>query len=88
MLESSSVTTLVGLAAGSLTTLAFLPQALKAWRTNSTRDLSLPTFLMLCTGIVLWLVYGFLLRDLPLMVANGVTFVFAAVILWIKMRHG
>lgn len=88
MLDTISATTLIGLSAGCPTTLAFLPQARKAWRTNSTRDLSLPTFLMLCTGIILWLIYGFLLRDLPLLIANGITFVFAAVILWIKMRHG
>ncbi|HDL86698.1 MAG TPA: hypothetical protein ENH11_10325 [Candidatus Acetothermia bacterium] len=83
-----SLTTLVGLVAGALTTSAFLPQALKAWRTRSTHDLSLSTFVMLTAGIVLWLAYGLLLQDPPLVIANAITLVFAAAILWIKARHG
>lgn len=88
MLDGLQLSTLVGLGAGTLTTLAFVPQAVKAWRTRSTHDLSLPTFLMLCLGIALWLAYGLLLGDLPLIAANTITFVFAGAILWVKLRHG
>ena len=63
-------TTLIGLAAGTCTTVAFVPQALKAWRTRSTKDVSLSMFVLMVTGIVLWLIYGALLGDLPLIVAN------------------
>lgn len=86
--DSGLLTILVGLGAGMLTTLAFLPQAIKAYTTRSTRDLSLPTFLLLCTGIALWLCYGLMLGDVPLVAANAVTLVFALVILWVKIRHG
>ncbi|MEX2630922.1 MAG: SemiSWEET transporter [Tistlia sp.] len=82
------LTTLIGLAAGACTTLAFLPQALKAWRTRSTRDISLSMFLVLVTGVALWLAYGLLLGDLPLIAANGVTLLLAGSILLLKLRHG
>lgn len=82
------LTTLIGLAAGTCTTLAFLPQALKAWRTRSTRDLSLSMFLVFVAGVSLWLAYGLILGDLPLIAANGVTLLLAGSILVLKLRHG
>jgi len=80
--------TLLGLTAGVLTTLSFLPQVLKAWKTRSTRDISLGMFSMFCTGVFLWVVYGFLVSDLPVLAANVVTFLLAAAILVLKLRHG
>ena len=50
-----SFETALGLLAGSLTTIAFLPQVIRTWRTRSTADISLVMFLILCTGIALWL---------------------------------
>ena len=80
--------TLLGLTAAACTTLAFVPQVLKTWRTRSTKDISLGTFLVLVTGIVLWLVYGLIQRDLPLVVANAATLVMVATILVFKLRYG
>jgi len=80
--------TFIGLAAAFCTTVAFLPQVIKTWRTRSTKDISLVMFLVFTTGIFLWLVYGVLLRDVPLIVANGTTFVLSATILYLKLRHG
>jgi len=80
--------TFVGLAAAFCTTVAFLPQVVKTWRTRSTKDISLVMFVVFTTGIFLWLVYGVLLRDVPLIVANGTTFVLSATILYFKLRHG
>lgn len=76
----------VGFSAAALTTLAFLPQAIKVWRTRSAGDISLATFSLLCIGIILWLVYGLLTEDAPLIAANAVTLIFALVILWVKVR--
>ncbi|MDY0307342.1 MAG: SemiSWEET transporter [Desulfovibrio aminophilus] len=77
----------VGLTAGVLTTLAFLPQVLKTWRTRAVRDLSLPMYLSLTVGVFLWLVYG-LLQDSPsIILANGVTFILALSILIMKIRY-
>jgi len=80
--------TLLGLTAGVLTTLSFLPQVLKAWKTRSTRDISLGMFSMFCTGVFFWVVYGFLVADVPVIAANVVTFLLAATILVLKLRHG
>jgi MtN3 and saliva related transmembrane protein len=79
--------TVLGIAAGALTTVAFVPQVVKAWRTRSTRDVSLGMFLTLCAGILLWLLYGFLVGDLPLILANGVTLGLATTILILKLRY-
>lgn len=80
--------TMLGLLAGFCTTFAFLPQVVKTWRTRSTRDLSLGMFLVLVVGLALWLVYGLLIGDVPLVAANAVTLLFALVILWFKLREG
>jgi MtN3 and saliva related transmembrane protein len=79
---------LIGLAAAVCTTIAFLPQVLRAWQTRSTKDLSLSMFLVFTAGIFLWLVYGLILHDVPLIAANGTTFVLSGSILYFKLRHG
>ena len=76
----------IGLAAVTLTTTAFAPQAIKAWRTRSTQDVSLGMFLMLVVGIALWLTYGLLIDDMPLIAANTVTLGLAGTILAAKLR--
>jgi MtN3 and saliva related transmembrane protein len=78
----------MGFAAGTLTTLAFLPQAVKTWKTKSADDISLAMFLLLVTGIILWIVYGVLLHSLPLIIFNGITLAEAVVILFVKIKHG
>ncbi|MGB0909162.1 MAG: SemiSWEET transporter [Nitrospirales bacterium] len=80
-------TTVLGLIAGMLTTIAFLPQVLKTWKTKSANDVSLGMFLTLCLGIILWIVYGISIHDIPLIVANGVTFILAFTILCLKIRY-
>lgn len=65
--------TLLGFVAAFLTTAAYVPQVVKTWRSGSSADLSLGTFGMLTAGILAWLAYGLLVRDLPIIVANVVT---------------
>ena len=79
--------TVFGLAAGFCTTFAFLPQVIKTWKTRSTHDISLGMFLVMVIGTGLWLFYGIMIGDLPLIAANGVTLVFAATILIFKFRY-
>ena len=78
--------TVLGLAAAALTTVAFVPQAVKSWRSRSTRDVSLGMIVILNVGIILWLAYGILRTDLPLIAANGFTLILAGSILVCKMR--
>ncbi|NMJ42303.1 SemiSWEET transporter [Roseomonas sp. JC162] len=78
----------LGLAAGALTTTAYLPQAVRTLRSGSARDLSLAMLLLLITGIVLWLAYG-ALAGLPAVVAaNAATLLLTLPILWVKLRRG
>ncbi len=79
--------TMIGMLAATLTTIAFIPQVIKSWRTKHTRDVSLGMFGTLCAGLVLWLVYGILLRDLPIIMANTVTLILAGSVLVLKIRH-
>lgn len=78
----------VGFAAGLLTTLAFLPQAILTWRTRKAIGVSLGMYLIFVAGIVLWLIYGIALGAWPVIIANAVTLVLAAFILVMKIRFG
>ncbi len=78
--------TWIGMAAAVLTTAAFAPQAFKAWQSRSTKDVSLAMFTMMVTGNALWLIYGILIEDTPLIVANAVTLLLAGAILAAKIR--
>ncbi|CAM3297405.1 SemiSWEET transporter [Rhodothermus bifroesti] len=62
----------LGLLAATLTTLAFLPQVVRTWRRRTADDLSAGTFLLLFTGIVLWLLYGILRKDPVIILANAI----------------
>lgn len=78
---------IIGLVAGFCTTIAFLPQAVKTWKTKSAKDLSLGMYSILCTGILLWLIYGILIRDLPIILTNLATLSLAASILYFKISY-
>lgn len=86
-MESEFFVTGLGLAAATLTTLSFLPQVLKIWRTRNAKDLSLTTYGMFCVGVVLWLAYGLLVRDLPIIVANVVTLALSGSVLVLALRY-
>lgn len=75
---------LMGFAAGTLTTLSFLPQIFKIAVSGKTRDISVYMYLALSAGIFLWLVYGVNIKELPIIIANGVSLVFCLVILVMK----
>ncbi len=80
--------TVLGLIAASCTTIAFLPQVIKAFRTRETKDISLIMYIVLVTGVFLWLVYGIIIEDIPLILANSLTLLFAAVVLILKLKNG
>jgi MtN3 and saliva related transmembrane protein len=79
---------LIGYAAGFLTTIAFVPQALKIWQTKSAKDVSLHTFLAFTVGVALWLAYGIAKQEPPIIVWNAVTLALAGAILAMKLRFG
>ena len=79
---------LIGAAAGTLSTIAFVPQAWRIWKTRSARDLSLSMYLIFTSGVALWFVYGLLLGAVPIIVCNGLTLVLAGTVLAMKLRFG
>jgi len=81
------ITTVIGLIAATITTLSFIPQLIKTWNLKETKDISLLMFVTLGVGIILWIIYGFLLWDLPLILANSITFIFVLVILFFKFKY-
>ena len=83
-----SLVSLVGFAAAFCTTAAYLPQAIRTWRTRSTADISLGMFSLMTAGVVLWLIYGIAIHSLPIIAANSVTLILASTILILKLRHG
>ena len=79
--------TLLGLTAGTLTTISFLPQVIKTWRSKSVKDISIGMFLTYCIGILLWIFYGIYINSVPVILTNIVTFTLAFLILVMKMRY-
>lgn len=78
----------IGFAAAALSTLSFLPQVVKSLRTRCLEDINLLFLAMLIAGLALWTVYGFLLMQWPLIVANVVTLALNLVLLYLKLKHG
>jgi MtN3 and saliva related transmembrane protein len=78
----------IGGAGAVLTTICWLPQAVRVVRTKDTRAISLATNLIFATGILLWLIYGIALGNWPLIVANSISMLFTLVIIAMKLRHG
>lgn len=81
------LTTTLGTIAGTLTTLAYLPQVLKIWQTKSAAGMSWSMLLILCSGVALWLVYGLYAHDIPVVVANIVTLALSSTILGLKICY-
>ena len=79
---------LIGFAAATCTSVAYAPQAIKVWKTRSTGDISLGMFLVMVLGLALWLIYGLLSGDAPLIASNAVTMLLAGGILVMKLRYG
>lgn len=78
---------LIGSLAGLLCTISFLPQVIKAAKTRQTKDLSLAAFLILCAGVLLWLVYGVLIKQLPIILSNATIFLLLLLILAMKIKY-
>lgn len=78
----------IGSIAAFLSTLCWVPQAVRAYRTRETKSISLAMQGMLTIGVLLWFVYGFALQSWPLMLSNAFSLIFIAAILGAKLRYG
>ena len=79
---------ILGLIAAALTTTAFIPQAIKTYKTKSVEDISLMMYLVFTTGLILWLIYGLIIRNIPIICANIVTTSLALMIIYFKLKYG
>lgn len=77
----------IGWAAAALTTFSFLPQAIKTLKDKDTSGISLGMYSMFTAGVLLWLIHGIIINDIPLLMANVITFIFAATILFMKIKY-
>jgi MtN3 and saliva related transmembrane protein len=80
------MTNFIGYICAALTTIAFIPQAIKVYRTKQTEDISFGMMLLMTTGVGLWVVYGFLLNAIPVIAANVITFILSLYILIMKIK--
>jgi MtN3 and saliva related transmembrane protein len=76
----------LGLAAAALTSLSFIPQVVKTIRTGDTSSISLFMYSLFTVGVFCWLIWGYIERQLPVFLANGLTFALASVILVMKIN--
>ena len=79
---------ILGLTAATLTTVCQIPQLLKIWKLKESRDVSLATYSVLSTGILLWLIYGILINNPPLYLANALTLITTLAIVGLKIKFG
>jgi len=79
---------LVGILAACLTTIAFVPQVMKAYASRRTKDLSLVMFLLFSAGLLLWIFYGIALRSVPVIAANTVTLCLSLYLIFLKIKYG
>lgn len=79
--------TLIGMLAAICTTIAFIPQVYKLYKTKHARDLSLPMYILFSVGVLLWLIYGIIINSLPVILANGITFILCLYILAMMVKY-
>jgi MtN3 and saliva related transmembrane protein len=87
-LSGAAVVAAVGYVAGALTTISYLAQVLRTLKHRSTKDISLTMYLLLCSGIGLWLIYGMMINSWPVIIANAVTLALSGAVLLMKIKFG
>lgn len=78
---------MIGSLAAILTTASFIPQAIKVIKTKDTSGISLIMYSMFTMGVFLWIIHGFIINDLAVILANSCTFIFAIIILFFKIKY-
>jgi MtN3 and saliva related transmembrane protein len=84
MIDSTEI---IGLVAAVLTTSAFVPQVVQTMKTKDVSGISLPMYIVLCTGICLWLTYGLINNQISVIAANGITLILALAVLFLKLKY-
>ncbi len=77
----------IGSMAAVLTTISFVPQVIHSYRTRDLSGVSLSMYSIFTLGVGLWLLYGVIKQDWPLILANSITFCLAAIVLGLKIQQ-
>jgi len=78
---------ILGLLAGTITSITFVPQVIKIWKTKSAKDLSLVMLLLLIAGVLLWLTYGLLVKDTAIIYTNSMVLIMSMIMLYFKLNY-
>jgi MtN3 and saliva related transmembrane protein len=79
-------TEILGMTAGTISSITFLPQVIKTWQTKSAKDISLWMFLLVTGSVILWLVYGLLKNSIPIIYTNSMVLIMSLIMLYFKFR--
>lgn len=79
---------IIGYLAGFFILISIVPQIVKSWKTKSTKDISLLRYLIYVLGVVLWLVYGIILINGPMIAINSINLILASTIVYLKLKYG
>jgi MtN3 and saliva related transmembrane protein len=77
---------ILGLAAGTISSITFLPQVIKIWQTKSAKDLSIPMLLLLVLGVSMWLTYGIIIKNVPVIYTNSMVLLMSFIMLFFKYK--
>lgn len=77
---------LLGLAAGTITSITFLPQVIHIWKTKSAKDLSLNMLALLILGVSMWLAYGIIVKDIAIIYTNSMVLTMGLILVFFKFR--
>ena len=78
---------ILGLAAGTITSITFLPQVIQIWKTKSVKDLSMPMLLLLILGVSMWLTYGILVMDAAIIYTNSMVLAMSFIMMFFKIKY-
>jgi MtN3 and saliva related transmembrane protein len=85
--KSMSSIQILGLTAGTITSITFLPQVIQIWKTKSAKDLSLQMLLLLILGVSMWLTYGILVVDAAIIYTNSMVLVMSLILFYFKLKY-
>ena len=77
---------ILGLVAGTITSITFVPQVIKIWQTKSAKDLSIAMLLLLLLGVAIWLAYGIIVKDIAIIYTNSMVMAMGLLMLYFKWR--
>ncbi|MBS1510192.1 MAG: SemiSWEET transporter [Bacteroidetes bacterium] len=78
---------ILGLAAGTITSITFLPQVIQIWRTKSAKDLSMPMLMLLILGVSMWLTYGIIVMDAAIIYTNSMVLTMSLIMVYFKLKY-